>query len=295
VPELPGSGRFESGRPAGDRIGQELVALREAAEAAFTPPPVELFRTAARRQTRRRTGIVAVVLTALAGLGGGALAVADRGPDNTPRPAPTAIASSPSAPSPSVETTPSATAPASTATTSTTREGTAIIDALFLQPGDVGSGYRVVSGGQGSGDWTFEFTSSVLGCQPPGPNSPDSIARRDRTLSRGTPPPEDILTQYVANYRPGDAGRYLDEIRARVNACRPGNGRSITLGAQHFAGQDALLIEVNYGDGFTTKHVLVRQGDLLTEFFTKPERSTAAAQDLARTAALRLCRSTPVC
>jgi hypothetical protein len=99
----------------------------------------------------------------------------------------------------------------------------------------------------------------------------------------------------VARYRPGDAARYLDQVRTRVNACKPGSGQSISIGAQRFAGQDALLIEVNYGEGFTTKHILVRQGDLLTEFFTKPELSRAAAQELGRKAAHRLCGGTPVC
>jgi len=109
-------------------------------------------------------------------------------------------------------------------------------------------------------------------------------ARRDRTLSRGTPEAEDLLAQYVARYRPGDAARYLDQVRARVSSCRPGGGRSVRIVAQRFAGQDALLVQADYGDGFTAKHVLVRQGDLLTEFFTKPERSSAAAQELGRRA-----------
>jgi hypothetical protein len=164
-----------------------------------------------------------------------------------------------------------------------------------MQPGDAGSGYRVVSGEEGSDDWTFEFTASLLGCQPPDSTRPRGLTRRDRRLSRGTPQAEDAVTPYVARYRPGDAGRYLDQVRARVNACAPGTGKSIKVGARRFAGQDALLIEVNYGDGFTTRHVLVRQGDLLTEFFTKPERSSWAVQDLGRKAALRLCGGTPAC
>jgi len=114
MPELPDSAPFDAGRAA-DRIALELVALRDAAERAFVPPPVARFRTVARRRTRRRAGTLAVAALALAGLGGGALAVAGRGPDRTPRPAPTGIASSPPAPSASAATTPSVTAPASTA------------------------------------------------------------------------------------------------------------------------------------------------------------------------------------
>jgi hypothetical protein len=173
-------------------------------------------------------------------------------------------------------------------------DATTIGNALFLQPSDVGPGYRVDSGQEASDDWTFEFSASALGCQASGvAQSPNT--RRVRTLSRGTPQAEDALTQSVARYRSGDAARYLDRVRARVDACTPATGQSMKIGAQHFAGQDALLIEVNYGGGVTTKHVLVRQGDLLTEFFTKPERSSAAAQELGRKAAHRLCGATPAC
>jgi hypothetical protein len=58
--------------------------------------------------------------------------------------------------------------------------------------------------------------------------------------------------------------------------------------AERFAGSDSLLIETGYGSGFTTKLVLVRQGDLLTEFFGRPERSRADAEALGRQAAARL-------
>lgn len=80
-----------------------------------------------------------------------------------------------------------------------------------------------------------------------------------------------------------------------MSSCEPGRGRSIKIVAQRFVGQDTLLIQVDYGEGFTTKHVLVRQGDLLTEFWTKPERTGAAAQEIGRRAALRLCGGTPTC
>jgi hypothetical protein len=94
----------------------DLMALRAATEAVFTPPPIETVHRAARRRTRTRTGIAAIAVTALAGAGGGVLAVADRGPDGTPRPSPTAVGSSSPAPSASGETSPSRTAPASTGT-----------------------------------------------------------------------------------------------------------------------------------------------------------------------------------
>lgn len=258
--------------------------------------PTAVVRDQARRRTRRVrvTAVAAAVVVVGVISGGVAMAQLVRAVDPQPgasRPAAQSTPSSPPPPSPSNPVPP----PSAVSTSPTGSEGTTITDALFLQPGDVGPGYRQVFGGQGSGDWTFEFSTSVLRCQPPASTGPQPITRRDQTLSRGTPQAEDSLTQYVARYRPGDAARYLDQIRTRVSACEPGSGKSIKVGAQRFAGQDALLIEVNYGAGFTTKHVLVRQGDLLTEVFTKPEPSSAAAQELGRKAALRLCGGTPVC
>lgn len=123
MPDLPDSGRFDAGRTDGDRIAAELGALREAVEAAFTPPPIERFRPT-RRRTRRRAGIIAVALTALGGLGGATLALADRGPDNAPRPAPTVIASIPPTPTAGVDTPPSAPAPATASAPATSETPT---------------------------------------------------------------------------------------------------------------------------------------------------------------------------
>ena len=256
----------------------------------MTWAPTDVVRDQAHRQARRRrvTAVAAAVVAVGVIAGGAAMAKLDHAVD--PQPIPSQPAAEPT-PSPSDPVPPSSAVP----TSPTGSEATAITGALFLQPGDVGPGYRQMSGGQGWGDWTFEFSASMLRCQPPDSTGPHPMTRRDQTLSRGTPQAEDSLAQYVARYRPGAAARYLDQVRARVNTCESGSGKSIKIGAQRFAGQDALLIEVNYGNGFTTKHVLVRQGDLLTEFFTKPERSSAAAQELGRKAALRLCRGTPVC
>jgi hypothetical protein len=106
----------DTGRPADDRIAADLMSLRAATEAAFAPPPIETLRRAAQRRTRTRAGIAAIAVTALAGAGGGVLAMADRGPDGMPRPSPTAAGSSTPAPSASVETSPARTAPASTGT-----------------------------------------------------------------------------------------------------------------------------------------------------------------------------------
>jgi hypothetical protein len=258
----------------------------------MTWAPTEVVRDRAHRRVRRtRVAAVAAALVAVGVVSGG-VAVAQRGQSAGPQPGTSRQATEPPLSSPPAPSSSAAPPPSTASTPPSTPEGTAIVDALFLPPGDVGPGYRVVNGREGSGDWTFEFTSSVLGCQP---SSISPVTRQDRLLSRGTPQAEDNLSQYVARYRPGDAARYLDQARARVNACQPGGGRTVKIGAQRFAGQDALLIEVDYGDGFTTKHLMVRQGDLLTEFATKPALDSAAAQELARKAATRLCAATPVC
>lgn len=253
-------------------------------------------RERARWRARRiRVTAVAAAVVATLAISGGAVAVAKLGRAVGPQPgaSPSVAGPAPSGPSPSSasgQASPGSTAP----TPPSSAEPTAIVDALFLQPGDVGTGYRVVTGGLGSGDWTFEFSTSALGCPQPA-SIPPPIVRRDRSLNRGTPQAEDTLAQYVARYRPGDAARYLDQVRARVSACQPGSGQSIKIGAQRFAGQDSLLIQVDFGGGSTATLVLVRQGDLLTEFFAKPERSSAASQDLGRKAARRLCSGTPAC
>jgi len=129
----------------------------------------------------------------------------------------------------------------------------------------------------------------MLNC-PPAQTPPMPDIARARSLGRGTRPAEDHVVQYIFPYRPGDADRSLADVRARVAACRPGNGGSITIGAERFAGQDSLLLVVHFGDGSTLTLVHVRQGDLVTELWAKPERSVAEYQELGRTAALRLCQ-----
>lgn len=117
MPDLPDNG-LDTTQPNGDRIRAELVALRDASEAAFTPPPMHQFRSASRRASRGRAAILAVAVTAAAGIGGTALTLADRGPDITPRPTPTVIDSSSAAPSPSVPASPPSSASSGTSTPS---------------------------------------------------------------------------------------------------------------------------------------------------------------------------------
>ncbi|MEJ3743353.1 hypothetical protein WEI85_08710 [Actinomycetes bacterium KLBMP 9797] len=240
--------------------------------------PVGEVRERARRRVRRaRTTAVAAAVASVVAISGG-VAVAQR--DDQPGPGPLVTPGSPTHPTPPPPTSPPVTPPTSPATT-------AITDGMFLRPEDVGAGYRASTGKKNAGDWTFEYSASTLGCpEPDVALSP--LASQQRTLSRGTPQDEDSLTQYVARYPAGGAAGYLQRVRARVDACEPAGGQSIRIAQQRFAGQDALLITVDYGEGFTTTHVLVREGDLLTEFFAKPERGNAAMRALGEKAAQHL-------
>jgi len=249
--------------------------------------PVDVVGDRARRQARRTraaalAAAILVVGVVWAGVGWARDDLSGRPKPGVPPGSLPPSTASPT-PSPSMELT---TPPPST-------DDASIVDAMFVQPSDLGPGSRVDAGSEVSGDWTFEFSASVLGCLPT-PATPWPIVRRDRTLTGGT---QDVdgLAQYVARYRPWDAARYLDDVRARVSACNPDSGMSIKVGAERFAGEDALLIEVNYGGGSTATHVLIRQNDLLTELFSHSVSSNAEAVALGRTAAFRLCKGSSTC
>lgn len=163
----------------------------------------------------------------------------------------------------------------------------------FLLPEDIGAGYRIAASG-GSGDWTVEFSASLLQCAP-GAGGPVPVDKQQRSLVRGSPRAGDSVLQYVARYRPGDAARYLDQLSERIRTCQPGQGRSISVARHGFAGDQALLVAAYFGGGSAVTHVLVRQGDLLTEFVVKAGRSRGILQRLGRTAADRLCDGGRAC
>jgi hypothetical protein len=262
--------------------------------ASTTWAPTGEVREQARRRVRRRQfATVAAAVVVAAVIGASAYAVT-RPSGTDPQPG-TSTSATPS-PTPATglgTSTPSASAPSSPAT-STPADPIALVNELFLQPSDVGSGYRVVSSEGGSGDWTFEFSAAAIRCQK-SVSYPNQQARRDWLLIRGAPTDDDGVTQYVARYRPGDAARYFNLVRSVVAGCSPAAGMSMTIVAQRFAGQDALLVEVNYGAGNTARHILVRQGDLVTQIYAKKDRSQAESQNLGKKAATRLCGGTPVC
>jgi hypothetical protein len=257
--------------------------------------PSGAVRDRARQRARRqRFATVAAAIVIAAGIGVTAVVVT-RTDAVGPQPAESTSATPSPTPATGLGTqTPSTSAPSGSNTSAGPPEPTALVNELFLQPSDVGSGYQVVSPDGGSGDWTFEFSAAAIRCQKSA-SYPNQLVRRDWLLTRGAPTDDDGVSQYVTRYRSGDAARYFTLVRSVVAGCNPGAGKSMTIVAQRFAGQDALLVEVNYGEGNTAKHILVRQGDLVTQIYAKQDRSRAASQDLGKKAAARLCGGTPVC
>lgn len=258
------------------------------------------IRARARRRTAGQAAAVAGIVAVALVSGGIAVAQVRQGPVTppvaTPSPstssAPSRPAPSPSAASPAVSASPStpATAPSSpkpvppdAGTGSSSPPVTGITSAMMLRPQDVGSGYTVVT--PSDGDWTFEFSASVLGC--PRGSRPDPVAERERALRKGAPQDEDFVLQHTGRYARGEAARYLDDVRERVSSCPPDGQRSVRVAADGFAGDEAVLVVFDLGDGFLARTVLVRKGDVLTEIFGKPARSDSASRALGRKAAAR--------
>ncbi|MEV4510642.1 hypothetical protein AB0K00_16940 [Dactylosporangium sp. NPDC049525] len=251
--------------------------------------PAGVVRDLARRRTRRaRAGAVVGAALAVALVAGG-VAFAGRSPAPSVEPGKSRAASTEPGKSSTASKSPMvSTEPGRSLTPPTGTLG----DALFLTPADVDPDYRIAPAGE-QDDWTYEFSMSQLRCETGGQIG--QLARRDRSLVRGTPQDGNVMSQYVARYQPGDAARYLQQVRDRVAACRPGGGRSITVGAQRFTGEDALLLEVSLGDGVARALVLIRQGDLVTQYEVVFDRDAQATMVTAGRAAERLCTDTPAC
>jgi hypothetical protein len=244
----------------------------------------QVQKRARRRATARAATVAGIVAVGLVG-GGVAVAGGNRGdhpvtpPPSSPAPSsPRPSAAPPSAPPSS----PPASPPRSTGTSAPSITG--ITPAMMLRPQDAGSGYVVASGTDG--DWSFEFNASVFGCPRGSKPSPESD--RSRALRKGQPQDETYVLQHTGRYSPGEAAGYLDQIRSRVSSCDAGAGRSVRIAAQGFAGDQSLLVVFDHGGGFLTRTILVREGDVLTEIFTKPTRGDQASRELGRKAAARL-------
>jgi hypothetical protein len=116
---------------------------------------------------------------------------------------------------------------------------------------------------------------------------PDPVAERERKLRKGQPQADTFVNQHTGRYAAGEAAEYLNDIRERVSSCSPDDGRAVRIAAEGFAGDEALLVDFDYGGGYRSKTVLVREGDVLTEIFSKPTRSDSANRELGRKAAAR--------
>ncbi|MEV4138313.1 hypothetical protein AB0J72_39865 [Dactylosporangium sp. NPDC049742] len=261
----------------------------------WAPSGVVRDRARARTRRTRAAALAAATVAVVMVLGG--VALAGRGPERHVQPgiSPTAAPSAtPSQPAPTTPAAPSTGASSTSASSQPAVEPTAIVDSLFLQLADVGTGYKwAATEDSGGGDWTVEYAFSALQCT--GSSMSGLGDSKERTMVKGTGPNASGVTQFVARFKPGTAARYLDELRTKIPACKPSNGKSIKITDQRFAGQDALRVEVTYGEGYTpVALIVVRQGDLVSQFSARAaDRDQAAA--LARKAAARMCGGTPVC
>lgn len=245
---------------------------------------VNQVRARARRRTLGQAAVVAGVV-AVALVSGGVAVAQHRQQPVTPPAAtasPTPPVSSPSPP-PSTPSTPaSPTRPARPASSTVTD----VTSAMMLQPRDVGSGYTV-SGDDFTFefDWTLEFGLSALDC--PRSVRLARVAERQRELRKGQPQAENFVLQHTLLSTEAQATKYLVAVRKRVSACEPASGRSVRIVDQGFAGDDSILVVFDHGGGNIAKTVLVREGGVLTEIFSKPGRSDSASRELGRKAAAR--------
>ncbi|MFF5233074.1 hypothetical protein [Dactylosporangium sp. NPDC000521] len=257
--------------------------------------PTGVVRDRARRRTQRaRAGALAAATLAIVMVLGG-VAVAGRGPERHVQPgvSPTAAPSAaPSQPAPTTPAAPTAGASSTSASSQPAVEPTALVDSLFLQPSDLGSGYQW-SDPEHNGDWTIEFLFSAVRCDGSGMDG--RTDRRQRSMHRGSGENAEGSTQLVVRFEPGAAARYLDAIRTLIAACKPPSGKSIKIVAQRFAGQDALRVETKTdAESPAGTLMVVRQGELVSQFTVKAANKDQATA-LARRAAERMCGGTPVC
>ncbi len=267
----------------------------------LTWEPTERVRQRGRQRTRRtRIAAALASVLAVALIVTGAAALAD-GPNRRPLPGPATGSPSPTPPPSTVPNRtggpplPSATASGAPSqsrppTGSPSATDPAVPLPAMLQPADVPSGYQPHAP-ETLGDWTFGFSAGSC-------RSPDhplfglrSRAERIRAYEGGFDKP---LNQRVRRYSSADAGRFMDLVRDRVRTC---GSTSVTLAvpASGFAGDESLLVRTDFGEGYVALHIFVRQGDLVSEVWRKDLIDPAAARDLGRKVAARLCAGTDAC
>ncbi|WP_143162959.1 hypothetical protein [Couchioplanes caeruleus] len=252
-------------------------------------------RARARRRTVGQTVAVAGIAVVSMVAGGVAVAQVRQGPVTTP-----AATSSPSASRPSVPSLPPSTSPTTPADSSskpaapppaTTKSSpppiTEITSAMMLQPQDVGSGFTVLPPSDYHGDWIFEAGANSQGCSVDG-FRPKMVSQRWRSLRNDDEQDSMYVEQRTVLYLKGHAAKYLQDIRRRIPDCPQDRSSPMEITAEGFAGDDALMVASDNGDGSISKRVLVRKGDVLTDIWRKKAPSDSAMRELARKAAARL-------
>lgn len=266
-----------------------FARLSEETEKLTWPAVTEVQRRG-RQRARRQSAVLACALAVVMGLGG--VAFADYR-NAAPGPS-TALRTTEPTWDPGSSPVPSASPQISSgATTSPTVKqpsaaSPAVAAGAMLQDADLPARFKL-RGSDIGGDWSFAFSSSS--CQDGRLYQLKKLASRGQAFDGDV---DESLLQRTERYASADAARYLDLVRARVESC-PSSPWKLTVVDQGFAGQESLLIQVDYGGGATALHIFVRQGDLVTEFWQKRLTDRTEARRLADRAARRLCAGTDAC
>ncbi len=246
----------------------------------LTWAPAEQVRALGRRRTRR-TRIAAGVagFVAVAAIAGGAVALTGR-PDAAPPPILPATGSPAPPPSSSPQSTPPSSRPRSSSSPS--RPATAVPAAALLQPPDLPAGFRR-DGADLGGDWSLEAVT--IFCEKPGPAiTPGEVARRGAVFRSGTT----SVVQRVTRHAPGNAAAAMDRARDLVTGCVPARaGDSLSIVATDLAGDESLLAGARI-EGYRSRWLLVRRGDLVSQVALPDDVTTDEAREYARRVAARL-------
>jgi hypothetical protein len=246
---------------------------REATKMNWQPTEV-IQRQGRRRAVRQRVALAAgafaavVLVATTAAVLSGRLTVAPIDPGHTTPP--------------STQVTTSAPAPVPVTTVP--------VDAM-LQPAD--TGIATVDDEPRGEDWVIEIAG--VGYCPTKPPYVDvtPVSTRSRSFSDTE---EHYVLQTVAAFPAGDAERKFAWLRGAVLACASYTSdvaMTVKVLAESFAGDASMLVEVSSSKG-RFQHLLVREGNLLTEVEANPPDQTGSTV-LGQRAAEHLCRVTRTC